>query len=119
MGGRMLTFALPAIIVLILNVFLLGLFVYVIILVIRALRQYLKGGPAREEVKAVRGSLSERLQENRVRCKMSQEFVAEALGVSRQAVSKWETGKSDPSTANLIALAKLYGISAQELLEGL
>ena len=116
MGGRMLVFALP---VLILNIFLLGLFVYVIILVIRALRKYIKSGPAREEAKAVRGSLSERLQENRVRCKMSQEFVAEALGVSRQAVSKWETGKSDPSTANLIALAKLYGIPAQELLEGL
>ena len=116
MGGRMLTFAIP---VLILNVFLLGLFVYVIILVIRALRKYLKGGPAREEAKAVRSSLSERLQENRVRCKMTQEFVAETLGVSRQAVSKWETGKSDPSTANLIALAKLYGIPAEELLEGL
>lgn len=105
--------------VIILNLFLLGSFIYVVILLIRALRKYLKGGPAREGAKAVRGSLSERLQENRIRCKMSQEFVAEALGVSRQAVSKWETGKSDPSTANLIALAKLYGISAQELLEGL
>ncbi len=50
---------------------------------------------------------------------MTQEFVAEALGVSRQAVSKWETGATDPSTANLIALAKLYGVPAQQLLEGL
>ena len=50
---------------------------------------------------------------------MSQEFVAEAIGVSRQAVSKWENGLSDPSTANLIALAKLYGISAEEILDGL
>lgn len=40
---------------------------------------------------------------------MTQEFVAEALGVSRQAVSKWESGASDPSTTNLIALAKLFG----------
>ena len=39
-----------------------------------------------------------------------------ALGVSRQAVSKWENGTSDPSTSNLIALAKLFGISAEELL---
>ena len=51
-----------------------------------------------------------------MRCKMTQEFVAEAVGVSRQAVSKWENGTSDPSTANLIALAKLYGISAEQLL---
>lgn len=47
---------------------------------------------------------------------MTQEFVAEALGVSRQAVSKWERGDSDPSTANLLALAKLFGISAEEML---
>ena len=98
---------------------LLVLFVYVIILVVKALRKYVKGGPARKEAKTVRTTLGEMLRENRVRCKMSQEFVAEAVGVSRQAVSKWETGTSDPSTANLIALAKLYGISAQELLEGL
>lgn len=49
---------------------------------------------------------------------MTQEFVAEAVGVSRQAVSKWETGAADPSTANLLALAKLYGVSAEELLRG-
>ena len=47
---------------------------------------------------------------------MTQEFVAESVGVSRQAVSKWETGAADPSTANLLALAKLYGVPAEELL---
>ena len=47
---------------------------------------------------------------------MTQEFVAESLGVSRQAVSKWESGASDPSTSNLLALARLYGVSAEELL---
>ena len=47
---------------------------------------------------------------------MTQEFVAESLGVSRQAVSKWEMGASDPSTSNLLTLAKLYGVSAEELL---
>ena len=50
-------------------------------------------------------------------CKMTQEFVAETIGVSRQAVSKWENGTSDPSTSNLFALAKLYGISVEELLK--
>ena len=50
---------------------------------------------------------------------MTQEFVAEKLGVSRQAVSKWENGSSDPSTSNLIALAGLYGVDAAELLNGI
>ena len=50
---------------------------------------------------------------------MTQEFVAEHLGVSRQAVSKWESGTSDPSTTNLLALSKLYGISAEELLRSI
>ena len=45
--------------------------------------------------------------------------MAEAVGVSRQVVSKWENGISDLSTSNLISLAKLYGLSAEELLEGL
>lgn len=98
---------------------LFALFVYLVILAIRALRKYIKGGPARKEAKTVRTTLGEKLRENRVRCKMSQEFVAEAVGVSRQAVSKWENGISDPSTSNLIALAKLYGLSTEELLEGL
>ena len=48
---------------------------------------------------------------------MTQEFVADRLGVSRQAVSKWENGISDPSTSNLIALAKLYGVSVEEILD--
>lgn len=96
-----------------------ALFVYLVILVIRALRKYIHSGPARQEAKTVRTTLGEKLRENRERCKMSQEFVAEAVGVSRQAVSKWENGISDPSTSNLIALAKLYGLSAETLLEGL
>ena len=44
-------------------------------------------------------------------------LLAERLGVSRQAVSKWESGTSDPSTSNLLALAKLFGIDAKELLD--
>ena len=71
-----------------------------------------------EEVKIVRKSLSEMLKENRTRCKMTQEFVAESIGVSRQAVSKWENGASEPNTSNLMALAKLYGIPAEDLLKG-
>ena len=91
--------------------------VYLVVLLIRALRKYLKSTEVRKETQAVRQSLSEVLKDHRIRCKMTQEFVAEHLGVSRQAVSKWENGTSDPSTANLLALAKLYGISAEELLK--
>ena len=92
--------------------------VYFLVLIIKALRKYIGSKEVREEKRIVRKALAEELRENRLRCKMTQEFVAETLGVSRQAVSKWENGSSDPSTSNLIALAKLYGISAEELLRG-
>lgn len=90
--------------------------VYLAILVIRALRKYLRSGPARKEKAEDRRSLGEVLKEQRLRCQMTQEFVAETLGVSRQAVSKWERGEADPSTANLLALGRLYGVPAEELL---
>ena len=48
----------------------------------------------------------------------SQEELAEKIGVSRQAVSKWENGESSPDTDNLIALASLYGITLDELVNG-
>ena len=91
--------------------------VYLLYLLIKALRKYLKSAPIREEKKAMTQTLGERLREHRTRCKMTQEFVADSLGVSRQAVSKWENGTSDPSTSNLMALAKLYGITVEELLK--
>lgn len=94
-------------------------FAYLFILVIRALRKYVKSEDVRKETLAVRKSLGEALKEQRLRCQMTQEFVAEHLGVSRQAVSKWENGTSDPSTSNLLALAKLYGVSAEELLKSI
>ena len=40
---------------------------------------------------------------------MTQELVAQHMGVSRQAVSKWESGATEPSTTNLMELARLYG----------
>ncbi|MDR0818470.1 MAG: helix-turn-helix domain-containing protein [Oscillospiraceae bacterium] len=46
----------------------------------------------------------------------SQEDLAEKLGVSRQAISKWERAESSPDTDNLIRLAKLYGVSLDNLL---
>ena len=49
---------------------------------------------------------------------LSQEELAEKLGVSRQAISKWERSESSPDTDNLIELSKIYGISLDELLNG-
>lgn len=49
---------------------------------------------------------------------LSQEELAERLGVSRQAVSKWERAESSPDTDNLIALASLYHVSLDELIRG-
>ena len=91
--------------------------VYLFILIVKTLKKYFNSKEVREEKKAVAKSLGEALKENRIRCQMTQEFVAETLGVSRQSVSKWENGSSDPNTSNLIALAKLYKISPEELLE--
>jgi transcriptional regulator with XRE-family HTH domain len=48
---------------------------------------------------------------------LSQEELAEKIGVSRQAVSKWERSESSPDTDNLIALSKIYGISIDEMLD--
>jgi len=93
------------------------IFVGLLILIIRALLKYIKSKDVRKEKSEVRKSLGEILKQHRTRCIMTQEFVAEIIGVSRQAVSKWENGNSDPSTSNLIALAKLYGISAEDLLK--
>lgn len=69
-----------------------------------------------DEQAAARATLGECIKNHRIRCNMTQEFVADSLGVTRQAVSKWERGESDPSTSNLLALAKLFSVSAQELL---
>lgn len=105
---------------------ILGLLIYIIIagavitlfvLIVRALLKYIRSGNVRKEKDKVAKSLGELLKENRIRCKMTQEFVAERIGVSRQAVSKWENGTSDPSTSNLLVLAKLYGITAEDLLK--
>lgn len=83
---------------------------------VKALIRYIQSKEVRQEKSAIKKSLGEILKHHREECKMTQEFVAEAIGVSRQAVSKWENGTSDPSTSNLLAIAKLFNISAEDLL---
>ncbi|MGM9638756.1 MAG: helix-turn-helix domain-containing protein [Butyricicoccaceae bacterium] len=91
--------------------------VYLTCLLIRVLRKYIASQPARKEKAEYAASLGEVLKKHRIECKMTQEFVAERLGVSRQAVSKWERGTADPSTTNLAALAKLFGAAPEDLLK--
>ena len=104
---------------LVLTVALLAAVVYLFVLIVRALKKYIGSKEMREEKQAARRTLGESLKEHRTQRHMTQEFVAEALGVSRQTVSKWENGSADPSTTNLLALAKLYGVAAEELLRGI
>lgn len=60
--------------------------------------------------------MANRLANRRRAAGLSQEALAEKLGVTRQAVSKWERSESSPDTDNLIALANLYGVSLDDLL---
>lgn len=89
-----------------------------IALVVLAIRWFIRQEreAKRPELKAERASLGEVIRARREACGMTQELVAQKLGVSRQAVGKWESGKSEPSTTNLMALAELFGTDAAELL---
>lgn len=60
--------------------------------------------------------IANRLQKLRKEKGYSQEELADKLGISRQAVSKWERAEASPDTDNLICLAKLYGVSLDVLL---
>jgi transcriptional regulator with XRE-family HTH domain len=61
--------------------------------------------------------IADKLVKLRREKRMSQEDVAERLGVSRQAVSRWERAESSPDMDNLVELSKLYGISLDDLLD--
>jgi len=61
--------------------------------------------------------IANRLVQLRKQNGYSQEALAEKLGISRQAVSKWERAEASPDTDNIILLARLYGVSLDELLQ--
>ena len=63
-------------------------------------------------------TLGKRISELRNERKYSQEYLAECMNVSRQAVSKWENDVSSPDTNNLIQLAELFGVSVEYLATG-
>lgn len=79
---------------LVLTVALLAAVVYLFVLVVRALKKYIGSKEVRAEKRAAKRTLGETLKAHRIQCHMTQEFVAESLGVSRQTVSKWENGES-------------------------
>ena len=117
-GGGIMTNSITGTILcyLVLLVLICGM-VYAFLLIKKSIKKYIASGEIREEKSIMKKTLGETIKEYRINCKMTQEFVAENLGVSRQAVSKWENGTSDPSTSNLLALAKLYGVSPKEILD--
>lgn len=92
--------------------------ILLVVLMVLAIRWFLRQERERKDPErvAVRRSLGEVLRAHRERCKMTQELVAEKIGVSRQAVSKWESGAAEPSTSNLIKVARLYGVDPADLL---
>ena len=60
--------------------------------------------------------LSEKIQLLRKQRGLSQEALADQLGVSRQAISRWETGSALPDAGNLLQLSRLFGVTADSLL---
>lgn len=62
-------------------------------------------------------ALGERIKDCRQNAGMSQEKVAELVGVSRQAVTKWEVNQSAPNTENLFKLAEIFGTTVDMLLD--
>ena len=70
----------------------------------------------KQEDRVMTIEIADRLVKLRKKYGYSQEELADKLGLSRQAVSKWERAEASPDTDNLICLAKLYGVSLDELL---
>lgn len=79
----------------------------------QAVVAYTEGNESKEDKKM---TFAQKLKELRNRAGMSQENLAERVGVSRQAITKWETDKGAPEMENLLALSDLFGVSVDELL---
>lgn len=62
--------------------------------------------------------IGQKLRQARLDCRLTQEAVAERVGVTRQTVSNWENNRSYPDIASLLALGELYSLTLDELLKG-
>lgn len=67
-------------------------------------------------IQFMNAEIANRLYQYRKHNNLSQEELADKLGISRQAISKWERAEASPDTDNLINLAKLYGVSLDDLI---
>ena len=63
-------------------------------------------------------SISEKLKQARAKSELTQEVIAEKVGVSRQTIYSWESGKSYPDIASLMILSDVYGVTLDSLLKG-
>ncbi len=99
------------------GIFIIGAIIGSIIFVVVLISKNSKSKTIQAKKLPEKKSLGEALKTHRTRCNMTQEYVAETMGVTRQAVSKWEKGASDPSTSNMLALAKVFGVPTEELLK--
>ena len=61
--------------------------------------------------------MTHRIREIRIRCGMTQQQLAEAIGITPSAVTKWETGSCQPSLENLFKAAAALGCSMDELIK--
>jgi DNA-binding transcriptional regulator YiaG len=95
----------------------LAALVYWTVPVCKTLVQYAHSGELRKrrEKRAQARLMGEALRSCRVRQGLSAEYVAQAVGVTPQAVARWERGDVCLSTASLLLLAALYGVTLDEL----
>ena len=85
----------------------------VVYLIVKALLKYIKGDKSSQVIKK---TLGEVIKKHREEKGFTQEMLAERIGVSRQAVSKWEKGTTEPSTSNLFALAKVFDMPIEDFM---
>ena len=62
-------------------------------------------------------TIGEKIRQLRKEKGLTQDAVASALEISRQAIAKWESDQSSPSTENLVKLANLFNVSLEELVD--
>lgn len=93
------------------------LVIIALIMLILALLKYLKTNEIRSKYRKEAQSLGDIIRKHRIDSGMSQEVLAQRLGVTRQAISKWENGSSDPSATNLMALADVFNIKVEDMLK--
>lgn len=116
--GNKVVFSFPGFVSVVLNIIILAVLLFLACLMIKALVKYLKGKQGQDVSIQESTSLGEKIRSRRIEMNMTQEYLAEKVGVSRQAISKWESGKSYPSTSNLIAIANLLNVSSDDLITG-